>query len=440
MRAFLFSIAATAVTVFSAGRALSQEAKTTAVFLDSLVREARRNNPEIQAAGHQSRAAWSRVRLATTLEPPQVGVEFYQAPVASFPNPFKNQMEYDYFVEQMIPFPGKLGAMGSAARNGARMSEEDAKAVERRVISDLKTAYAGLYWVQRKMELNTENRDLMQRLAESASRQYEVGMGSQTDMLRAKTESSKLANEGIALEREKRSTEAMINVLLNRPIAQSFGRIDTLETGLPGWPLERIDSLALAFRPELRAMRFEVAMKKSEIRAAKWEYAPDLTARLMYKDMVMTPKDYWSFMVGASLPLTSWAYPKAVARVEEARASGRKSEASYVQMTNMVLLDVENAWLSLKTNHDLIELNRRSVLPQAEMTLASALAGYQTGKVMFVMLIDVYRMSLMARLDHYMAVMNYAAGRAKLEMAVGLSIAEIEDRLESFDSKAKGLQ
>jgi len=182
-------------------------------------------------------------------------------------------------------------------------------------------------------------------------------------------------------------------------------------------------------------MRFEVEMKKADIRAAKWEYAPDFTARLMYKDMVMTPRDYWSFMVGASLPLTSWAYPKAAARVEEMKASGRKSEASYVQMINMVLLDVVDAWLSLKTNHDLIELNRKNVLPQAELTLASALAGYKTGKVMFVMLIDVYRMTLMARLDYYMAVMNYATSQAQLEQAVGLSTAEIEEKVRSFDSK-----
>jgi cobalt-zinc-cadmium efflux system outer membrane protein len=439
MRLFLFSIAVTVLTVFSSDPALPQEAKSAAVVLDSLVREARLNNPEILAAGHQARASWSRARRAVSWEPPQAGVEFYQAPVSSFPNPLKDQMEYDYFIEQMIPFPGKLSAMGNAARNGARMTEEDAKSVERRVIFDLKSAYAELYLIQRKLELNNENQDLLKRLAETASRRYEVGMENQTDMLRAQTESARLANEGIALRREKNSTEAMINTLLNRPIGQSLGRIDTLETRFPGWKREQLDSLAMAFRPELQAMRFEVEMKKSEVRAAKWEYAPDLTVRLMLKDMAMTPKEYWSFMVGSSLPLAFWAYPKAAAGVEEAKASREKTEASYVQMKNMVLLDVENAWLSLKTNHDLIELNRRNVLPRAELTLASAVSGYKTGKVMFVMLIDVYRMVLMARLDYCNAVMNYAVSQAKLEHALGLNTAEIEDRIRSFDSKTEKL-
>jgi cobalt-zinc-cadmium efflux system outer membrane protein len=439
MRVFILSNVITALTVFSTGPALPQETNSAAMILDSLVQEARLNNPEIQAARHESRAAWSRMRQAVSWEAPQVGVEFYQAPVASFPDPLKDQMETDYFIEQIIPFPGKLSAMGKAAQNGARMAEEDAKTIERRVIFDLKSAYAELYWVQRKIELNSESRNLLKRLVETAFRQYEVGMGSQTDMLRAQTESSKLDYEGIALAREKKSIEAMINTLLNRPIMQGLGRIDTLNIGLPGWKQEQLDSLAMMSRPELLAIRFEVDMKESEVRAAKWEYAPDFTTRLMYKDMVMTPKDYWSFMVGASLPLTSWAYPKATARVEEIEASKKKSEASYVQMKNMVLLDIENAWQSMKTNHDLIELNRQNVLPQAEMTLSSAFAGYKTGKVMFLMLIDVYRMVLMARQDYYMAVMNYAASQAKLERAVGLSIDEIEDQIRSFDSKSEKL-
>jgi outer membrane protein, heavy metal efflux system len=429
MRVFPVLTFMIASTLLFSGAGHPQNREGAAVRLDSLVQEAHRNNPEILAAGYRSRAAISRVRQAVSWEPPQAGVEFYQAPVSSFPNPLKDQMETDYFIEQMIPFPGKLSAMGHAVRNGARMAEEDAKAVERRVIFDLKSTYAELYLVQRKIELNDENQDLLKRLVETASRQYEVGMGNQTDMLRAQTESYKLANENISLEREKRSYEAMINTLLNRPIAQNLGRIDTLETSFPGWKREQLDSLAMTCRPELLAMRFEVEMKKSEIRAAKWEYAPDLTARLMYKDMAMTTKDYWSLMVGATLPLTPWAYPKAAARVEEAKASGRKSEASYVQMKNMVLLDVENAWLSLKTNHDLIELNRKNVLPQTGLTLASAVAGYKTGKVMFVMLIDTYRMALMARLDYYMAVMNYAVSQAKLEQVLGLSSAEIKERI-----------
>jgi outer membrane protein TolC len=420
MHELIFSLAISALMIIPSSSIFPQSLDDTAADLDSLIHEARRNNPEIQAAGHQSEAAWSRVRQAVSWDPPQVGVEFYQTPAASFPNPFKNQMEYDYFIEQMIPFPGKLSAMGRAARNGAGMAEEDAKAVERRVIRELKSAYAELYLIQRKIEINLENRGLMQQLVETASRQYETGMGTQTDFLRARTELSKLVNDGTTLRRDKRSAEAMINTIINRPLRREIGRIDTLIIQIPGWTREQFDSLALTNRHELRAMRFQVAMNESEVLAAQWEYAPDFTARFMYKDMAMTPKDYWSFMVGVSLPITPWSSSKTAGRVDETRALKKQSEASLVQMKNMVLLDVQNAWSALQANLDLIDLNRKTVLPQSQMTLESAIASYRTGKIVFATVIDAWRMSLMAELDNHMAVMNAAVGLADLEAAVGV--------------------
>jgi cobalt-zinc-cadmium efflux system outer membrane protein len=419
---------------------LPQVQKGSTVILDSLIQEALRHNPEIRAARHQSQASRSRIRMATAWEPPEIGVEFYQTPAASFPNPVKDQMETDYFIEQMIHFPGKLGATGKTARFGALMAEEEARVVERRVIFDLKSAYSEIYWIQKKIELNSENQRLMSQALDVASRQYEVGTGTQTDMLRGRTELSRLAVEALALGREKRSMEAMLNVLLDRPLDGSFSRIDTLDFDFPDWTLEQIDSLALIFRPGFRAMKFEVAMNQAEVVAARWDYAPDFTTRLMYKDMTMTSKDFWSFMIGISLPLSPWAYPKSAGRVQEMTASVRKSEASLDHMKNRVLLDVQNAWSSMKTNREIIELNRKTVIPQADMAVRSAAAAYATGRVPFVMLIDTYRMALSAGLDYHMAVMNFISSQAKLEEAVGLGIVEIEERIRSSAPMTGGLR
>jgi outer membrane protein, heavy metal efflux system len=308
------------------------------------------------------------------------------------------------------------------------MAEEDIRTAERRVIFELKAAIAELYFIQRKIDLNSESRRFIRQFVDVASRQYEVGIVNQTDVLRGRTELSRLEAEGYSLEREKRSTEAMMNALLNRPLDGVFGRIDTLETpsafGSPG----KIDSMTFDSRPELLAMRFETEMGKADVRSAKWEYLPDFMTRVMLKDMAMTPNDYWSFMVGVTLPFAPWAYPKVRARVDEMEARARAWQASYVQMKNMALLDVQNARLALQTNGNLVDLNRTTVLPQAELALESAMSGYRNGKVMFAMLIDAYRMALMARQDYYMAVMNRAVALAQLERAVGLDLFEIAEK------------
>ena len=181
--------------------------------LDDLVTEALQNNPQLRSARNETAAARTKVGQATSWDAPQIGVEFYQTPIQSFPNPIKNGMETDYFIQQMFPFPGKLSAMGKAAENNAGMIDQVYKALEGRIIRDLKSAYFELFHIQRKIQVNAENQDLMKKFTEIARKQYEVGMGQQADILRAQTELSTLINEGVNLLKEKQVVESMITLL-----------------------------------------------------------------------------------------------------------------------------------------------------------------------------------------------------------------------------------
>src|SRR3990172_2202521 len=104
--------------------------------LDDLIVEALHNNPQLRAARNQTAAARTRVDQVTSWDAPQVGVEFFQSPIQSFPNPLKNQMEMDYYIQQMFPFPGKLSAMGKAAEANAGMFDQGYKALERKVLRE----------------------------------------------------------------------------------------------------------------------------------------------------------------------------------------------------------------------------------------------------------------------------------------------------------------
>ncbi len=422
---YRFTILLMLINVFAAS-ALGQNGTAT---LDSLIAEALKNNPQLKAARHVTAAAHSRAKQATAWEAPEIGVEFYQTPVQSFPNPFMDQMEYDYYFQQMFPFPGKLSAMGKMAGSSAEMTNQNYLALERKVIREIKSSYYELYLVQRKISINAENQELMRRLTEIASKQYQVGIGKQPDILRAQTELSLLVSEGLNLQREKRVIEAMINTLLSRSADQSFGYVPDIETHLPPWSYPQLQSLALENRAELKAMNYGIAMAKAELSLSKREYYPDLMGRVMYKDMTMTGNDFWSAMVGVNVPLAFWSSRKYTAKAEETEVMVRKAEEEYNNMKNMALFEVQDALVKVQTNQNLVLLYKNTVIPQAEQTLQSTIAAYQTGKTEFLMLIDAYRMLLMARLDYYMSVMNYMTSQAQLEQSVGLNIAEIAERI-----------
>lgn len=408
---------------------LSRAQVNSPLVVDSLVAEALRNNPQLRAAHNKAGASLTRVDQVTSWDSPQVGVEFYQTPIKSFPNPVKDWMENDYFIQQMIPFPGKLSAMGRAAENQAAMTEQEYKALQRKIIRDLKSAYFELYLVQRKIGVNAENQDLLRSFVDIARKQYEVGMGKQADVLRAQTELSTLVNAGVNLDKEKRVVESMINTILSRPPASPLGQVPDIEADIPQWTFDQIEPLALENRPELKAMNYSIEMNKEEVTSAKREYLPDFMTKLSYKDMAQTKDDFWSFMVGITIPLAPWSSGKYTSKTEENELNVKRAEEEFASMKNMVLFDVQQALLNVQTNRNLVELYKNTVIPQAQQTLQSTTASYQTGKTEFLMLIDAYRMVLMSRLDYYMAVMNYMSSQAQLEQAVGLDMSDISARV-----------
>ncbi len=408
----------------------STNAQNNNSLLDSLITEALQNNPQLKASRFKYLSDEKKIKQVTSWEAPQIGIEFFQIPTTSFPNPLKNNMEMDYYIQQMIPFPGKLNAMGLSAANNAKMREEQFSSLKNKIIRELKTAYYELYYVQKKIKINKDNQELLKQFIEIAKKQYEVGMGKQPDIIRAQTELSSLINDEINLYKEKRDVETMLNTILNRPPYQSFNEIEKIYEEVPEYNYQQLLSVVLSIRPELKEMNYNIEMYKSELKASKLEFYPDIMARVMYKNMIDTKNDFWSAMVGVNIPLSLWSKDKYYGKVEENELNIKAAEEQYNSMKNMISYEVQNAIVKLGTNKNLYELNKNTIVPQAEQTLQSTLAAYKTGKTEFLMLIDAYRMLFMAKLDFYMSEMNLMQAIAQLEQAVGLPLNKIKESLE----------
>lgn len=188
--------------------------------------------------------------------------------------------------------------------------------------------------------------------------------------------------------------------------------------------------VALANRPELQEMNYNIEMYKYELKASKLEFYPDIMTRVMYKDMIDTKNDFWSAMIGVNIPIAFWSKNKYGGKVEENELNIKAAEEQFNSMKNMISYEVQNAVIKLETSKNLYELNKNTIVPQAEQTLQSTLAAYKTGKTEFLMLIDAYRMLFMAKLDFYMSEMNLMQAVSQLEQAVGLPLNQIKESLE----------
>lgn len=388
-----------------------------------------KDNPDLKAARYKTDAAAASVGYRKSLDPPQVNVEFYKSPVSAFPNLFKDQMEYDYSIQQLFPFPGKLSAMAGVEKNRAGMFGSERAALELDAVRDLKMYFWDLYVVYRKLEVNAETQEVVKTFVATAQKQYEVGLGRQADILRAQTELSTLVNDEIVLRQEIRSAEAMINALRNRPVDAPIEAPAEIEPPADTLTFAQLAPLAESSRPELLSAQYGMAMQKSERAAALREFYPDFMVRGMYKQMVDSPDD-WSLMLGLTLPVAPWSYGKYASAARHAEAGENEAREQYAARKNMVLAQVQDALVNVRSGRERVGLYRNTIIPQAVQTLQAVLAGYQTGRQDFLSLIDAERMLLGAKKDYHIAVTNLLDGRAQLERAVGLTMSEIEHAIQ----------
>jgi outer membrane protein, heavy metal efflux system len=407
-------------SAFCAGdEAQGAHAPDSLITLDSLVQQVLQNNPSLQASRIRIQGAEARISQATAWDDPQAGIEFYMTPVTSA-NPFKDGMETDYFVQQMIPL-GKKGAMGDAARANVRVVEQQSRSVERNLVAQVKTTYAMLYAAQRRLDVNGESERILTQIVESARGKYSVGNASQSDVLKAQVELAKLQNERSTIEQELRAAEAMVNALRALPSSTPVPRVAEIQIRESPATLEELQERAWQNLPEIRAMQSEIEMNKAELTASGRERIPDLMLKGTYKQM-KEGTDFWAAMVGVSIPIAPWSSGKYSGRSEESEVNIRSGELDLADMKNMAASNVRDAWTRTASRLDQVRRYRGTILPQAEQTLQSTLVSYQTDKTDFLSLLDSYRMVQMLRMEYYMLVSEYLTSYASLEKAVGTSL------------------
>lgn len=394
-----------------------------ALSLKELIGEALQNNPGLKAADQRIEAAKTRISQERwALPDPMIGVDVEGRP--RNPANFTEYMDIEYMIEQEIPNPLKLWTRGKVAARERDMVQASYLGNERKLIADLKSAYYDLFMIERSIEVNRENKDLISQFLKSAETRYSVGKATQNDVLKAQVELSKLMNELVTFEQMKQTAIARLNALLNRPTRAPLGTTVSKVASEPrAFHWDDLEKLTLAGSPELLEMQASVKRQESSLRLSKLEYLPDLKVRSEAMQIKGEGLQRYDAFLGVTIPL--WGFKKQRNQVKESRAFLEEAKANYESMKNAVLFEVQDALVRVESNQRLVALYETSVLPQAQQSLKSAVAGYESDRNDFLSLIDAQRNLKTFQLEYYDSVVKLEQSFADLERAVGTDLEEI---------------
>ena len=392
--------------------------------LAGLIAELERNNPELQAAKSEWDARVARVAPAGALPDPTLSVSTMTGfsrppffPATATPNAF-NQVG----IAQAFPYPGKRDLRASIAKSDVAAAQWDYDDRRRVLIAELKVACLDLVLLGRSLEIVRENKALVAQLREAAEARFSVGKGLQQDVIKAQVEQSMLIERQTLLEQQRAVTAARLNALLFRPVDAPVPAIlaytvEPLPADLMSLRL-RVSTDYVALRREdalVEKGRQQVVLNRKELRP---DFQVGIIAQRYSGDM---PWMYgFEFMVG--LPLYSAQKQRPMIAEATANLTGRERLRDAVR--TQAMSEVTEAVLTATAADRLITLYTDSVLPQAQLSLESSLAAYQSGTVDFLSVLTGFDAVFAAQTSRLEQQIRRDQALVRLEPYVGLEFVK----------------
>jgi cobalt-zinc-cadmium efflux system outer membrane protein len=382
---------------------------------------AREHNPELAASRYEADALRQRVQSASALPDPVLRTELMDITnqgTSKGTSLLPSQVgSTRYTLMQSVPWFGKRDLQREVAEAQAAQSDGQVAATWAELAGRIKAAYAMYYYYAGSERLTGETLDLMANLEQVAQTRYANGLGTQQDVIRAQVEQTGFRSELLALENERHHSQARLNSVLSRPAMAELAQPVSLRH-LPA--AAQLDYAVL--EQKLRAHNPQLQIADARIVSA--EKSRDLVYNNRYPGFTLgvaptqsgSAITSWNLMVEFSIPLQ-----QGVRRSEEHEselmlaASGSRKEA----LLNQMLSDLSESISGLETAQRTESLTVTQLLPQAELTYQSALAGYETGKVDFSILLDAQRQILKARQQQLKSQLEAQLRLADIERLLG---------------------
>lgn len=259
-----------------------------------------------------------------------------------------------------------------------------------------------------------------------ASERFSSGMAVKSDLLQAQARQSDLEQQKIMAESQIEIARSILNASMGVPDQIRFELTDTFKASkqIEG-TADTWLSISQDQRLDLKGLIAQEAMAQEEVEKARAGYLPSLDLVSNYQ---IHTEDFDgsgdSYTVGAVVSLNIFSGLETSAKVSEAQAALRKTQALRRQMQSQVALEVRQAYAQTVSAFQRIAVARQTVA-QAEESLRIVVNRYANGLLTIVDLLTAETTLQQARMTYAQALHDYLVGKTNLRLAAGVLDEEI---------------
>jgi outer membrane protein TolC len=381
--------------------------------VDRLVDQVLASNPSVEAMIAAWQAAAARYPQEIALDDPMfdgsVGPDSWGDP--------NLKSAYMLMASQKFPWPGKRRLRGSIASAESSAAASQIDDVRLQLAEAARLAFVDYFAADRDLALNADNKREIREYRDTAIAKYRANTASQQDVLQSDVELALLDERKNQLEREIRVAVARINTLLHRDANESLPPPPAMLAATDGLPSpEELLETAIRQRPDLDAMSAEIRAAQAALALACKEFYPD--PELYFKYDAFWQEAPLRPAVGMNINVPLYR-EKRWAAVREARSKLLSRRAEYERLVDDVANEIYAAHARQAESQRTALLYEQAIVPAAEKNVESARAGYTSGNVDFLRLIDARRQLIALREQQIEALSNYHRAGAELSRTVG---------------------
>lgn len=403
------------------GTAVPQPAAAPAtLLLNDVVNAVLTNNPAIKAANATWEAYRERIPQARAWADARLGFDQRAARFVSVPpNSFSDEK---LMAEQILPISGKNRLRGNAASAEAASAFEALRRRQLDVVAKARAAYFRLANSIKQLELNRKNADLLKQFVEISRAKLATGERSQADVLSGETELAKLDEAQYDFQREILEAQTELNVLMDRPPENPLGHPQELSFQPVNLLLPKLESLALANRPEIVAADRKIEAANSRLEAARKEWIPEPALRVEGDRYNGAAQVVSEVDVGFSinLPWFNRTKYRSAIRENERMVEAARQELETARSEALGL--VVNQFHSVETFHHHTELYQAKLLPLSRESVNTRRAGYESDKTTFLEILTAQQTAQDVESMYWDHLAHYQIALAELEALIGVDL------------------
>lgn len=414
----------TLLTALDARAASGDEAELARTArLETILRVALGRNPDVAENQARARAAEARSQGAPRLPDLEAKYEQWGVPLSK-PFALDQAQMLMVGVRQTFPAWGTLDARGRAAAEEAGSAQDATRARRQEIAAQVRRTYAAYYRADQELRLHLEHVGLTARVLELAKLNQRTGHGSLQDVLRLELELTRVHTDVARIEREQRSSRALLNALMDRPAHAPLGPPEDLSV-TPAADVDALEKGIDSNRPEIAAAARSIRRGEAVLDGARRSARiPQFMVGLDYWYMPMFPSDMrhaYSAMVAINLP---WLSGRRGADQREAEASLQAERHAFQSVKNTVRYELRDAAARVDSARQSFSIIDQDLLAQAKRSLEATQAAYAAGHGDAGGLLEALRSYLQVRIERVRALAELATSETDLERAAGTLVVE----------------